>query len=199
MIIERVTHDSYADQLRRRIIIPLGLHNMFPGAPRYSRAVISRLPAGYYYISPQALPELSSQFATDQSRYPVSAPASGGIVSSPADVTKWARALFTGRELPRKQQRELESLISTKTGEPIKNTTLADPGGFGLGVEQTTDPTLGTVWAYEGATLGFRFLLIYLPRSGITIAIGVNSLPEHDSLGLLAKSVYETLHKAGVS
>jgi D-alanyl-D-alanine carboxypeptidase len=199
MIIERVTHDSYADQLRRRIIIPLGLHNMFPGARRYSRAVISRLPAGYYYVSPQALPELSSQFSKDQSHYPVPAPASGGIVSSPADVTKWARALFTGRELPRKQQRELESLISTKTGKPIKNTTLDDPGGFGLGVEQTTDPTLGTVWAYEGATLGYRFLLIYFPRSGSTIAIGVNSLPEHDNLGLLTKSVYETLRKAGVS
>ena len=83
MIIERVTHDSYADQLRRRIIIPLGLHNMFPGAPRYPRAVISRLPAGYYYISPQALPELSSQFATDQSRYTVSAPASGGSSAHP--------------------------------------------------------------------------------------------------------------------
>ena len=111
---------------------------MFPGAPRYPRAVISRLPAGYYYISPQALPELSSQFATDQSRYPVSAPASGGIVSSPADVTKWARALFTGRELPRKQQRELESLISTKTGEPIKPLPVGqDPDAL-----RTTDAAL---------------------------------------------------------
>jgi D-alanyl-D-alanine carboxypeptidase len=145
------------------------------------------------------MPQLSSQFAKDQSRYPVAAPASGGIVGSPGDVAKWARALFTGRELRRKQQRELESLISTKTGRSIRRATLADPGGFGLGVEQTRDPTLGRVWAYQGGTLGYRFLLIYLPRSGSAIAIGVNSLPESDDLGALAKSVYETLHRAGVS
>jgi D-alanyl-D-alanine carboxypeptidase len=106
---------------------------------------------------------------------------------------------LTGPTGTSKQQRELESLISTRTGKPIKNTTVADPGGFGLGVEQTRDPTLGTIWAYQGAALGFRFLLIYLRNSGSTIAIGVNSLPGHDNLGLLAKSVYETLHKAGVS
>ena len=199
MIIERVTHDSYADQLRRRIVIPLGLHNLFPGAGRYSPVVISRLPAGYYYISPEAMPELSSQFATDQSRYPVTAPASGGIVSSPGDVAKWDRALFTGHELPRKQQRELESLVSEKTGKPIKKTTRADPAGFGLGVSQTTDPALGRVWAYLGSTLGFRFLLIYVPRSGSAIAIGANSLPEQDNLSLLGKSIYQKLHSAGVS
>ena len=193
MIIERVTHDSYADQLRKRIIVPLGLHNLFSGATRYPRSVSARLPAGYYDIPPEALPELSAQFNKDQRRYPVAAPASGGIVSSPGDVAKWGRALFTGRELPRKQQRELESLVSEKTGKPIKKTTHADPAGFGLGVSQMTDPALGRVWAYLGSTLGFRFLLIYLPRSGSAIAIGANSLPEHDNLGLLAKSIYHKL------
>jgi len=62
----------------------------------------------------------------------------GRIVSSPPDVTKWARALFTGRELPRKQQRELESLISTKTGEPIKPLPVGqDPDAL-----RTTDAAL---------------------------------------------------------
>jgi D-alanyl-D-alanine carboxypeptidase len=199
MIIERATNDSYADQLRRRIVIPLGLHNLFFSATRYPRSVVARLPAGYYYIPPEAMPELSSQFAKDQSRYPVVAPPSGGIASSPGDLAKWDRALFTGRELPRKQQRELESLVSEKTGKPIKKTTAADPGGFGLGITQTTDPALGTVWAYLGSTLGFRFLLIYLPRSGSSIAIGVNSLPDQDQLALLAPSVYRILHRAGLS
>src|SRR5437763_4979961 len=35
MIIERVTHDTYADQLRKRIVTPLGLHNLFFSATRY--------------------------------------------------------------------------------------------------------------------------------------------------------------------
>ncbi len=199
MIIERVTRDSYADQLRKRIASPLGLHNLFSSTTRYARSVTARLPAGYYYIGPQTLPEMSSQFAKDQSRYPVAATASGGIVSSPADLAKWGRALFTGRELPRKQQRELESLVSMRTGKPIKKTTSADPAGFGLGVSQRTEPALGTVWAYQGSTWGFRLLLIYVPRSGSAIAIGANSLPEEDHLALLGRSVYQKLHRARVS
>ena len=199
MIIERVTHDSYAGQLRRRIAIPLGLHNLLVSPTRYPRSVTTRLPAGYFYLGPEALPELSSQFAKDQSRYPIGATASGGIIGAPADIAKWDRALFTGRFLPRKQQRELESLVSQKTGKPIKKTTPGDPAGFGLGVSQTTTPGLGTVWAYVGETWGFRCLLIYGPRSGTAIALATNSVPEQDQLAPLGTSVYQKLHRAGVS
>ena len=193
MIIERVTRDGYADQLHKRIAIPLGLHNLFFSATRYPRSVTARMPAGYFYVGPEALPEMSSQFATDQSRYPVAAPASGGIVSSPADLVKWSRALFTGRLLPPKQQRELQSLVSTTTGKPITKTTRADPMGFGLGVSQSTVPGLGTVWVYLGSTWGFRSILAYSPRSGSAIAISANSLPEKDNLPPLLTSVYRTL------
>jgi D-alanyl-D-alanine carboxypeptidase len=194
MIIERVTHDSYADQLRKRIAIPLGLHNLFFSATRYRRSVTARLPAGYYFLTPEALPEMSSQFGKDQSHYPVAAAASGGIVSTPGDLVKWSRALFTGRMLPRKQQRELQSLVSMRTGKPIKRTTPADPAGFGLGVSQSTIPGLGTVWVYGGSTWGFRFLLTYVPRSGTAIALSANSLPEQDHLARLLTSVYRKLH-----
>ena len=142
---------------------------------------------------------MSSQFGKDQSRYPVSAPASGGIATSPADLAKWSRALFTGRLLAPKQQRELERLVSTKTGRPIKKTTRADPTGFGLGVSQSTAPGLGTVWAYLASTFGFRTLLTYVPRSGTAIAIDANSLPQQDHLPQFGTSVYQTLHRAGVS
>jgi D-alanyl-D-alanine carboxypeptidase len=199
MIIERATHESYAEQLRKRIAIPLGLHNLFVSPTRFPRSITTRLPAGYFYLGPEALPEMSSQFAKDQSRYPIGATASGGIVGSLADIAKWDRALFTGRFLPRKQQRELESLVSQKTGKPIKKTTPGDPAGFGLGVSQTTTSGLGTVWAYVGETWGFRCLLIYGPRSATAIAIGANSVPERDHVSPLGTSVYQKLHRAGVS
>jgi D-alanyl-D-alanine carboxypeptidase len=199
MIIERVTHDRYSDQLRKRIAIPLGLHNLFISATHYPRSVTTRLPAGYFYIGPKALPEMSSQFAKDQSRYPVSATASGGIVSSPGDLVKWSRALFTGRVLPRKQQRELESLVSRRTGKPIKKITPSDPAGFGLGVSQTTVPALGTVWIYGASTWGFRSVLTYVPRPGTAIALGANSLPEDDQLPALGTAVFQMLRRAGVS
>ena len=94
---------------------------------------------------------------------------------------------------------EIITMLAGYGGDFLAETTAADPGGFGLGVSQMTDPALGTVWAYLGSTLGFRFLLIYLPRSGSSIAIGVNSLPDQDQLPLLAPSVYRILHRAGLS
>jgi D-alanyl-D-alanine carboxypeptidase len=107
LIIERVTHDSYADQLRKRIIKPLGLRNLFFSATRYPRSVTARLPAGYYYIPPHILPPLAPQFGKGQSRLTSSwQQAGGGIVSSPQDLARWDRALYTDGELPRKQQCE---------------------------------------------------------------------------------------------
>jgi hypothetical protein len=57
----------------------------------------------------------------------------------------------------------------------------------------------GTVWLYEGGTLGYRVLHVYFPRSGVIIALAVNSAtdPDSDELGNLAGSVYQTLQNAG--
>ena len=198
MIIERATHDSYGSQLRKRIVIPLSLQNTFYSGTSYKRAITARMPAGYWSIA--ALPEMTSQLGHDQSDHTLSwAQGAGGIVSSLQDMAKWDHALYAGRELPGKQQRELMSLVSTTTGKPITTTTLADPAGYGLGVSQVTSKTLGTVWYYEGETTGFRVVNIFVPRSGTVIAIGVNSATLNDHTAALATSVYKTLHKAGLS
>ena len=62
-----------------------------------------------------------------------------------------------------------------------------------------TSKKLGTVWYYEGETTGFRVVNIFVPRSGTVIAIGVNSATLNDHTAALATSVYQTLHKAGLS
>ena len=201
MIIERATHDTYADQLRRRIIRPLHLQNLFYSPTGFPAAVSARMPAGYFLIP--ELPLLAPLLGQDLSRENLSyGPGSGGIVSSLQDMTKWDRALYDGRELPRKQQGELESLVSRKTGKPIRMTTLADPAGFGLGLGQQWSSTLGTAWFYEGETYAFRVLHIYSPRSGTIIAVGLNSAttpPANDKIAALGASVYQILHNAGVS
>ena len=58
----------------------------------------------------------------------------GGIISTTHDMTVWEQALYHGRLLPQRQQAELRSLVSSKTGRPIKHTTPNDPEGFGLGI-----------------------------------------------------------------
>jgi D-alanyl-D-alanine carboxypeptidase len=195
MIIERVTHDSYADQLTRRIIVPLGLRTMCYAPYTCPAADAARMPAGYFEMSAapsllgQPMPPLALTWAQG----------AGAIVSSLQDMTTWDRDLYLGRELPPRQQHQLESLVSETTGQPIARTTPADPAGFGLGVQQLTDQPIGTVWTYEGGTLGFRVEHFYFPHSGIIIALAVNSATDadNDQLGALAVTVYQTLQQAG--
>jgi D-alanyl-D-alanine carboxypeptidase len=122
-------------------------------------------------------------------------------VSSLTDLTTWDRALYQGRELPPRQQRQLESLVSEATGQPIPTTTLADPVGYGLGIQQGTTQQRGTEWEYIGGTLGYRVGLAYFPRSGIIIAFAVNSATDLDNeaLGVLEASVYQCLQNAGAA
>ena len=195
MIIEKVTHDSYADQLTRRIITPLGLRSMCYAPYTCPAADAARLPAGYFYmaVAPsllgQPMPPLALTWAQG----------AGAIVSSLQDMTTWDRALYLGRELPPREQRQLKSLVSETTGKPITTTTPTDPAGYGLGVQQLTYQPIGTVWTYEGGTLGYRVEHYYFPHSGIIIAVAVNSATgaANDQLGTLAVTVYQTLQKAG--
>jgi D-alanyl-D-alanine carboxypeptidase len=195
MIIARVTHDSYADQLTKRIITPLRLHDLCYAPYTCPRADAARMPAGYFFEAgaPPLLGKPMPRLAITWTQ------AAGGIVSSLADLTTWERALYKGQELPPAQQRQLESLISETTGKPIRTTTAADPEGFALGVTQLTYKPLGTVWWYRGGTLGYRVEHFYFPSSGLIIALAANSSVDNnnDDLFSTAVAVYQTLEKAG--
>jgi D-alanyl-D-alanine carboxypeptidase len=197
MIIEKATRDSYAHQLYTRIIAPLHRCDTYYRPHLYPRAVTAREPAGYFFID--QIPELARLVGRDVSHDTLSwARGAGGILATTGDMTMWERALYGGRLLPPKQQAELESLVSEITGQPITRTTADDARGFGLGVSQTTTPKFGTVWTYEGATLGFRALHVYFPTSGVIITMTVNSQPTQDMIPVLALSVLNTLISHGL-
>jgi D-alanyl-D-alanine carboxypeptidase len=197
MIIQRVTHDSYADQLTKRIVTPLHLRTLCYAPATCPTGDAALMPTGYFFesVAPslqgRAMPPLAETWAQG----------AGAIVSSLADMTTWDRALYQGQELPPAQQSQLESLVSTATGKPTRTTTLHDRLGYGLGIAQLTTPSTGTIWMYEGSPLGARVLHFYFPRSGLLIAVAVNSAtaptPSADHLENLAVTVYKTLKKAG--
>jgi D-alanyl-D-alanine carboxypeptidase len=192
MIIAKAGHRSFAHQLETRIIKPLHLRNLSYRADYYPRRVTRREPAGYFFTN--QIPEFSRFMGRDVSRQTLSyGQAAGGIIATTRDMTIWERALYRGRLLPAKQQGELLSLVSKATGKPIKRTSLRDPDGYGLGVGQGTNTIWGTFWFYEGATLGFRTLHLYFPRSGVIMAMGLNSQPSQDHIADLAALVYNTL------
>ncbi|CCH89570.1 (Serine-type) D-alanyl-D-alanine carboxypeptidase [Modestobacter italicus] len=198
MIIERAAGRSYAEQLYRRIIEPLGLRDLHYRPDVYPAWVTDREPAGYLFNPDFPLPGLLGQ---DVSRDTLSwARSAGAIISTTSDMTRWERALYSGRLLPPQQQAELESLVSTTTGQPIASTSATDPQGFGLGIAQLSTPQLGTFWFYEGQTLGFRAVHAFFPESGLIIAFALNSSVEgsNDQIGPLMQTLYETVEAAGL-
>jgi D-alanyl-D-alanine carboxypeptidase len=118
-------------------------------------------------------------------------------VGTLSQMTVWDRALYTGRLLPARQQTELVSLVSTQTGKPIPRSSPKE-SGFGLGVQQGTNDKFGTHWAYKGGTFGFRTLHVYLPVTGLVIAVSLNSFPGDDQIIALMTSLYDTLAAHGI-
>ena len=93
MIIERVTHDSYASQLTQRIIDPLGLRSTCLAPYTCPPSDAALMPAGYLYTAGvpasllgQAVPPLALTWAQG----------AGGIVTSLADMTTWDRRPLPG-------------------------------------------------------------------------------------------------------
>jgi D-alanyl-D-alanine carboxypeptidase len=201
LIIDSATHSDYATQLANRIITPLRLHNTFYHPDVTPPAVASRMVAGYYFNHDTASAGLAPLLGRDVRPFSISwTRAAGGMVATPEDVTTIARALFQGSLLPPVQRQELLSLVSETTGQPITSTTLAERKGFGLGTGQLTLPApLGTIWYYEGETLGYRMLYAYFPTQDAVIAVGLNSQPDksEDKIGPLVQTIYTTLHEAG--
>lgn len=151
MIIEKASEDTYDHQLYNRIIDPLGLHELTFSRHVYPATITAREPAGYFYLK-----EIPVLLGHDVSRHSLSfAQGAGGIVGTTREMTRWERALYSGRVLPATQQAELLSLVSTKTGQPIGKTSQADTAGYGLGVQQGTTQKSAPSGPTRAARSGF--------------------------------------------
>ena len=116
LIVQAVTHESLATELKQRLFVPLGLRATTFEA---GSAAGPALADGY---------TLRQSRVTDVTRFSPSAWwAAGAIVSSATDVARFYRALLRGRILPRRLMAAMESVVPT--GEP--------GGGAGLGIFRT--------------------------------------------------------------
>lgn len=124
--------------------------------------------------------------------------AAGAIVSNSEDITHWVRALLTPNNvLPKKQLEELITLVSVKTGKPLKTPNEEDPNGVGLGIglSYVDKDFPGLMFNYEGMTMGYRAQYIYIPNKNLIISAITNSSieQENDHLMELIGNVYEAI------
>ena len=187
MVIEKASGLSYKDALETLLFRPLRLGDTFYPDRATPAAVVDRLPRGLYenkacllyQPTPCARSTLEPLVGRDMRASNLSwAGAAGAIVSTPRDLKTWIRAMFSARVFPEKQLEEMEAIVSQATGLQIQDVTAADPKGFGLDVGRVyVSEDAGSVWFYQGTTLGFRATFAYWPQYDLVITAATNSQP----------------------
>ena len=205
MIAEKASGKSFRDLVHELVIEPHGLTSTFYEASTYPESVIKRLSHGYFEneACTEYQPECKESWnapiiGRDMRNGSVSwMQSAGGGVASARDVDRWMRAVFGGKVVPAKQQKEWMELISNKTGEPIATVSADDPGGFALGLGYKILGPLGAQWFYEGESLGYRTLYVWIADQDLMITVQTNSQPPDgtDNLHEAVSALYEIVKK----
>ena len=130
LVVEAATGSSLADELQRRIFLPLAL-----GSTSFPQTIMLAPDFVHGYFGEpltDVAPLLSPSWAW----------AAGGIVSNARDVTTFYRALLTGRLLPVRQLNEM------KVAAPVAGT-------YGLGISSTFT-ICGRAFGHDGDFFGWR-------------------------------------------
>lgn len=139
MVVERVTGNAYGDEVRRRIIEPLGLRaTLVPGTHPKVPALSSR--------AYSKLAETATGPTYDVTELnPSIAGAAGEMISDSADLNRFYAALLKGRLLPQKQLSEMKTTVKADT----------IPGAnYGLGLMERKLSCGITVWGHSGGIHG---------------------------------------------
>lgn len=202
-IIELAGHDSYANQLKKRILDPLHLYNTFyiTGLDWKEKmaALKPRLVHGYYQDE-----NTHKMVDITEGNLSWAGPA-GGIISTTDDIAHWVVALFDGRIFPeasrQTQLKALKKMTSVTDKQTLLKLNPKNPAGFGLGVSAFYLPKAGgTFWAYEGSGQGYRMQFIYKPCNHIVIVAALNSKAgegsgEGDQIKALSLQLYNDVMK----
>ncbi|MET9141720.1 serine hydrolase domain-containing protein [Streptomyces parvulus] len=140
LIVERVGGGSYEQEVRRRIVRPLGLEaTSHPGAstvpPRPSGRGYSKL---FFDTLPDRIDDVT---AFDGSQVW----GDGDIISSAGDLNRFYRALMRGTLLPPRQLAELKTTV-VNPDLPISS--------YGLGIERLEMSCGKSLWYHDGGTVG---------------------------------------------
>jgi D-alanyl-D-alanine carboxypeptidase len=166
LIVEKATGSSIATEIRNRILTPLGLNNtFFAGLEEIPQ---DRLVKGYADLQQNGtlddITNINLSYAW----------ANGALISNVEDLARYTQGLFSDEFLQPASRWELMTFVDTPVGSR-----------FGLGIVSANLPGLGTVFATNGATIGYQATVGYSPDLGIVFASAQNIDPDLQSNDLL--------------
>jgi D-alanyl-D-alanine carboxypeptidase len=161
MVLERITGAPAYDEIRRRILSPLGLSNTVPS----DRPDVPGIVQGY------GGPENPFGGFTEMVRdgrlvlNPQFEWGGGGFASTTEDLARWVRDIHEGRAFGDDLLEQARTGVAAPLG----------PGGqYGLGVIMLELPA-GTAWGHSGFMPGYRTEMYYFPDDRFGVALQINS------------------------
>ncbi|MDX3753513.1 serine hydrolase domain-containing protein [Streptomyces sp. AK08-02] len=158
MVIKKVTGNSYGDEVRRRVIKPLGLHGTYmPGTsakvPQTSSRAYSTLaanPGGRIYDVTELNPSVANS--------------AGEIISNSGDLNRFYSALLRGKVLPAKQLAEMRTTVPADQVD----------GRYGLGLIENELSCGVTVWGHSGGIHGSSSVAVTTADGRHSLAFNFN-------------------------
>ncbi|MCA2212577.1 serine hydrolase domain-containing protein [Jidongwangia harbinensis] len=168
MVIEKVTGRSWQQEVRRRIVKPLHLHDTsLPG----TKPTIPLPHAVGYQRFPGTAGNPDPRYGLDATVVnPSMADAAGEMISTTDDANKFMRALMSGKVLKRAQLAEM--LRTVETSDAVR---ARYPGArYGLGILWGTN-SCGGFWAHGGDIPGFMTRNGVTPDGSRSVTVSINT------------------------
>lgn len=157
ILIEKVTGNSYAEEVENRIIEPLDLSNTFlPG----NSSVIpgTKHARGYFQLDGASEPKDVTYINPGSS--------DGDMISTADDLNKFFSYLLSGKLLKEQQLKQMLTTVPTDR----------EGTGYGLGIYETKLPNGVSIWGHQGKVLGFTTFAGGTLGGKHTLAVNLNSL-----------------------
>jgi D-alanyl-D-alanine carboxypeptidase len=160
LMAEAATGMSYEALLQERVYKPLGLRKTsLPRGPNLKKPFI------HGYDTSEHPPEDVSELLAAGWAW-----ASGGIVSTPADLNTFIRGYVGGKLFDERTQAKQRRVVEGGSSEP------PGPGknSAGLGIFRY-ETRCGTVWGHTGNTLGYTQFMAASPNGRRSVTVSINS------------------------
>jgi D-alanyl-D-alanine carboxypeptidase len=161
MVIERVTKNTYYNELGKRVLKPLKLRDTHPSVSRTLPGVITGYSRPNSPFGFEGRVILDGKFIIN----PQMEWTGGGLISTSEDLARWAKALYEGRVIKKSSLDRMLAGVEAKTG----------PGDrYGLGV-QIRQSDWGVSYGHGGWFPGYLSEMEYFPDHRIAIAVQFNT------------------------
>lgn len=162
LVIEKVTGNSYYDELTERFLKPLQLEMTSPS----NQPMLPGIIAGYAAPNPFGLPEKTVDASGSLLWNPAFEWTGGGLISTSRDLALWAKLFFEGRAFQTDYLSDLFQSVSVCEASKVRY-------GAGVVIDQTDSQ--GQRWGHYGIIPGYSSSMRYYPNYGIAIAFQMNT------------------------